>query len=346
MQQNARICIAFPTAEATIKPIIQSPYSIKFITQTTRKPTSTSSRITIQVQLDGGANRSLTNDKSILHNYKEIARYPMMGIKDNDVALTCTGKGYIPWCATTGDLLYVPCYYSPDAAETIILPTNVVLSHSHLYNAFSQFGHCTTGKGNVTFYRNQGTSHAIFDLHLKNGLWYNESIIPEEIKPIEPNNQPRSTIHAKINRMNGQVRYVYYHQKYCHPGKKKLGDLHKHIIGINHPPKGNVFFDCASCWHGKPKKGEISKKKWRQQQHTHHKTRDTFDVYSPEALHTDVIEEIFDYLDTVDPIPAGTIIQNAEQFHMDFGFARGTQFHRKMKKCALSRVLIATVHTC
>ena len=46
--------------------------------------------------------------------------------------------------------------------------------------------------------------------------------------------------------MNGQVRYVYYHQKDCHPGKKKLGDLHKHIIGINHLLKGNVFFDCAS----------------------------------------------------------------------------------------------------
>jgi hypothetical protein len=160
----------------------------------------------------------------------------------------------IPWRAETGDILHVPCYYSPEATDTIISPTDVVLSHPHLYSAFSQFGHCATRQGNITFYRISGTMHAVYPLHMRNGLWYNTTMLPassapnidypmppqEEIPnqqttharinrlsgqvrymyyPMPPQGEipNQQTTHAQINRLSGQVRYVYYHQKYAHP---------------------------------------------------------------------------------------------------------------------------------
>jgi hypothetical protein len=36
-------------------------------------------------------------------------------------------------------------------------------------------------------------------------------------------------------------------------------------------------------------------------------------------------EDPIDYLDLVSPIPEGAELRNAEQFHVDFGFARGTE---------------------
>ena len=71
-------------------------------------------------------------------NYEDIPAYPIYGISSDDAALTCTGKGFIPWQAQTGDVLYIPCYYSEQAADTIISPTDVVLCYSSLFSAFSK----------------------------------------------------------------------------------------------------------------------------------------------------------------------------------------------------------------
>jgi len=88
----------------------------------------------------------------------------MMGVNQQEVALTCTGKGYLPWQEETGDILLVPCFYSPAAADTIISPTDVVLSYPNIHMAFSHYGNCTTGTGSVTFYCTQGTTHAVYPL--------------------------------------------------------------------------------------------------------------------------------------------------------------------------------------
>ncbi len=66
-------------------------------------------------------------------------------------------------------LCHAPCYYSPDAAETIISPTDVVMSHSHLYTSWGQFAHVPTGQGHITFYRTGGTNHTTFSHRMQNG---------------------------------------------------------------------------------------------------------------------------------------------------------------------------------
>jgi len=64
-------------------------------------------------------------------------------------------------------------------AESMISPTNMVLSHNRIFCAGAQFSHCTSGQGHVTFYHTQGTNHTTYTLHMKkNGLWYHDAPAP------------------------------------------------------------------------------------------------------------------------------------------------------------------------
>jgi ribosomal protein L16 Arg81 hydroxylase len=58
-----------------------------------------------------------------------MAPYNINGTHKDDIAIQCTGKGYLPWTLENGDMLYIPCYYSPNKAETILSPTDAVFAH-------------------------------------------------------------------------------------------------------------------------------------------------------------------------------------------------------------------------
>jgi hypothetical protein len=100
---------------------------------------------TVRVHINGGANWSITNNKDNLLSYRNIKKYPMSGVAAAEVALTCSGVGYLPWQADTGELVLVKCYYSSDAADTILSPTDIVANNIHNYEAWEQYSHVDTG---------------------------------------------------------------------------------------------------------------------------------------------------------------------------------------------------------
>jgi len=148
----------------------------------------------------------------------------------------------LPWHSDKGDILYVPCYFCENAAETIISPTDVVLSHLHLYTGWAQFAHVTTSRGKGTFYSIDGINHMSYTLTMKNGLWYH--------KAPDPTHTSQPTEHAVIHRLNNQTRYELFHQHFCHCGKWKMDILHKHVQGLQ-PLNGNTFHVCQLCIYGK-----------------------------------------------------------------------------------------------
>jgi hypothetical protein len=105
----------------------------------------------IRVNIDGGANRSITNDITILSNFKNIKSYSIDGVAGH--ALNCTGKGILPWRADSGEILFVQCYYSDNATETIISPTDVVINKTDDLYAWGQYSNINTQKGCIKFYR-------------------------------------------------------------------------------------------------------------------------------------------------------------------------------------------------
>jgi dUTP pyrophosphatase len=268
----------------------------------------------IKIQIDGGANCSITNNINTLIQVQHIEPYPIYGVSSDAAALQYTAKGYLPWTAEDGEIIHVPCFFSPNAAEPIISPTDVVLSHPNKYTAWAQFAHCSSGQGNITFYRPEGTGHTVFSLRMRNGLWYYEppsratvNSTTNEIKEVE-------TVQGKITRLSSKARarYELFHQRLGHRGKKTMACIHKHIDGIQ-PLKGNAFYMCASCIHGKIRRRSIHKVKLGQPPLAIATTNDT----AP------------DYLELI--MPRKTIRSIGEMFYMDFGFVRGTGFANKDK---------------
>ena len=63
-----------------------------------------------------------------------------------------------------------------------------------------------------------------------------------------PNPLSVNSIH--LNALSDAARYELWHQRLAHCGTWAMENAHKHVIGV---PKlrGNLFYKCASCMHGK-----------------------------------------------------------------------------------------------
>ena len=113
-----------------IPPIIY-PMKDKTTTSIMRRAMMTPMPTTVNycLHIDRGANMSITDDASLLLNFHNIKKFPISGVSDNGPALYATGLGYLPWKSTShNETILVRCFYSPDAAETIISPTDIVIN--------------------------------------------------------------------------------------------------------------------------------------------------------------------------------------------------------------------------
>ena len=74
------------------------------------------------LQIDGGANRSVTNNRDCLHTYWDITPYRIGGIGDG---IICTGKGIFHVICKVGSVISITMFYSVDATQpTQCSPTN------------------------------------------------------------------------------------------------------------------------------------------------------------------------------------------------------------------------------
>jgi hypothetical protein len=127
------------------------------------------------IHIDGGSNRSVSNDRSLLIHYRNIKKTTMNCASQEGPILTCTGERYLPWRANSGQYLFVKCLYSPEVAETILLPTDVCLTYNVDFNAWSQYSNMDTGKGTIRFIprdNSQCVESLYFTTYQTNGLWY------------------------------------------------------------------------------------------------------------------------------------------------------------------------------
>jgi len=182
----------------------------------------------IRVHVDGGANRSVTNDTGILTNVRNIKKY----------------MGFFPLFLDAGEVLYVKCYCCPEVAETIISPTDIVNNHINDLKAWGQHCDLDTNKGWIKLYpRVESLPPIVYTLHNSNNLWYHEGATHRK-DYISPQPQPR------IRRLTAPAQYELYHQRLGHPGERILSIAHLHINQIPQL-RGVPFYKCASCAHAK-----------------------------------------------------------------------------------------------
>jgi dUTP pyrophosphatase len=252
---------------------------------------------TVRVHVDGGANRSITNDSGHLLSYRNIKKYPMAGVAAGEAALTCTGVGYLPWQADTGEVVLVRCFYSPEAADTILSPTDIVVNNIHDYEAWEQYSHIDTGKGYIKFHRRGNNPDITFNLSSSNGLWFHTNVNASS---------DFSDWHSKpvINRLHRAAEYTLYHFRYGCAGKRNMSIIHMHV---DNQPKlqQHCFFNCLACMLA---------------------TGDQRAATSDDNnVQTATFDDCFD--DNSDD--ASVSCDPGQHFHVDFGFMKGSGYCKK-----------------
>ena len=183
----------------------------------------------ICIQNDIGANRCVTDRKDIIVGYKDIDAYPMGGIKKEDIAIVCTGKGYLPWYSAEGICTMVEIFYSANCDGTLISPTNMVGTNSNKYQGFVILSNCDNGTGHLKLLHRDGVTHCTYPMTRTNDLWYHM---------YDPPPQPP----AVVNRLNDSCKSALWHGRLGCAGNNVMDSIHRHVIGIDKPLRRNPFY--------------------------------------------------------------------------------------------------------
>jgi hypothetical protein len=164
-----------------------------------------------------------------LISIKNIKPYTMSSVgKDSDIK--CTAVGYLPWQSPENKIILVKCYYSTQASDTIISPSDIVLSLNSRYHSWTQHSDCQTGERYIKFTNNEDDTSITFPLHQENGLWFyhNTPMDYDTEGTIGSDGQQHSTIRTLgkpiqydlIHARNSKVDYTTTIQMSCLPVSK------------------------------------------------------------------------------------------------------------------------------
>mmetsp|Transcript_1233 Transcript_1233/g.1892 ORF Transcript_1233/g.1892 Transcript_1233/m.1892 type:complete len:370 (+) Transcript_1233:926-2035(+) len=203
-----------------------------------------------RLHLDGGANMSVTCDQNLLINYKNIKKHAIAGIAQGEAATYATGLGYLPWRADYGETLLVKCFYSAQAADTIVSPTDVVINRWSDYNAWSQYANVDEGRGYVAFYRRNDAGVTRFSLNSQNGLWFHHTGGYDDYYKCRSMAMEPDTSSMTVRQLTKTQEHVLWHKRLGCPGETAEKNVHKHVDGCP-VLRGNAFFRCKCCMEDK-----------------------------------------------------------------------------------------------
>ena len=193
-------------------------------------------------QNDGGANRSVTGVRNLLVHFHPIEPYAIGGVNDKEPAIYCTGVGYLPWKADTGEITMVKCYYCPDVKGTILSPTDIVVLHKERFSGWDMDADCDSGLGEFQLKARDGVSHITFDMFMENNLWFHylDPLIGEEQQAINFASK------ASIKALTDTAQYELWHHRLGHPGTKVTEMIHKHVEGVPKLRPNQFYFSRKS----------------------------------------------------------------------------------------------------
>jgi hypothetical protein len=207
-------------------------------------------------QNDGGANRSVTSSKSLLVHFEEISDYGINGVKEGEAAIVCTGRGFIPWRANSGEIILIRCLYCAEASGTIISPSDVNAQYVDRYGGWTMMTDHDSKTGIFKLLARDGINHLEFTSYSENNLWFHylDQVTAQEYKKL---GQKATAI---VRTLSVGANYELWHNLLGHPGEQIMTEIHKHISGVP-KLKCNKFYSCSACISAKFRKNHIGTKK-------------------------------------------------------------------------------------
>jgi hypothetical protein len=177
-------------------------------------------------------------------------------VKEGEPAITCIGKGYIPWRSNSGEIILVRCFYCPQASGTILSPSDINAQYSDRYTGWVMDTDFDSKTGNFKLIARDGVNHLTFSAYSENQLWFHylDQVTNSEYTKIGTDTR------AIVRNLTGSASYELWHHRLGHPGDTVMSNIHNHVIGVPklRRPK---FYSCASCMSAKMRKVHIGKPK-------------------------------------------------------------------------------------
>jgi hypothetical protein len=207
----------------------------------------------------------------------------------------------------------VKCFYSQQATDTIISPSDSVLNHLSKYNSWMQHADIGTSNGHITF-SGPDIKPLIYPLYAQNGLWYYQIDNFKDHSPHAPHEHDRSI----VNRLTSTQNYELVHARLGHPGERTMAQLHMHVDGLPKIVKPPMY-KCDTCMLTKATKRAMTAKTL-QEAVTEYKHQHSYLPSSPP--HTP---------HTPQPLPKTSAPRGepGTHFQMGMGFVRGTKYRVK-----------------
>ncbi len=207
------------------------------------------------------------------------------------------------------------CFYSKQATDTIISPTDIVLiNHLTQHHTWTQYADLIKGTRYIKFENTETNHHIMYPLILNNDLWF---YTVDDSIDYHSDQHTYSAIPGRpiIKRLSTAGSYEIIHARLGHPGTKVMSTLHHHIDGLTQlhiPP----IYRCRTYMLVKATKRAI----------THHElsqvTSKTRVQHSATGLKDSNLTLTEQDVSDLHCTPG-------ERFHMDIGFVRGTKYSTK-----------------
>jgi hypothetical protein len=266
----------------------------------------------LRLHIDGGANRSITNDATQLLQFKNIKPYPM-STAGGDSDLICTGVGYLPWKSTNGYTILIRCYYSKNAVDTIVSPSDIALNHLTPFHTWTKHANLESNQGWITFLNENTKEEAIYPLVPINGLWY---YINDDNSDYDM--QHTAAFKPIIKWISMAAQYELIHARMGHPGEKVVENIHQHVDGIPKVTKPPLY-KCATCTYVNITKRAITQKQLQTITNALHAPPEMTAIPCNKSSPTQT--------DTM-KLPKQRYT-TGQAFHMDMGIVHGTKYSRK-----------------
>ena len=291
------------------------------VTKCKKPPTKRQTQIVQMIQSDTGANANITSDLSILEDVQWVQPVQCKSAKKGTtIEIQAIGKYVL--CGTN---LKINMYFCLEAHGTIISPTAIVQQHSQLFIGYQKHTNLDRSIRSITLIpreQHKDVSRTVIPLYVENDLWYHTLSHTNAGNETDMYCQPCGTGAPPptfmINRLSDAAKWELWHQRMTHVGTRTMEQTHKHTDGV---PMllGNVFYRCPSCMPGK------LCTKLPGYHHTLGTDRPAHHHTSPEHNDDTNSDDVVDNVYLPDALPG-------QHFHMDFGFAQGSEFKMETKK--------------
>ena len=201
---------------------------------------------------DSGANRSVTNNRELLHSIETIPKVQIQGANKGSGFLHCAEKGIFNLKCSDGSIIPVSVYLTDDVDGTILSPTDICISHYNKFSIWEQHSETNSTQGYIKFLSKDTNFEATVPLVMKNGLWYS-------IQAIQKTTAQQTTV-PTVRTMTAEAEYELWHQRLGHPGTNIMDHIHNTAEGIpNLSKKRHQFYHCDTCAHSKIHKSNRNK---------------------------------------------------------------------------------------